>query len=348
MNHLVRQIMAGGATEPPATVTITSDESDFTDATPFEIQITFDKPRNDLVVGDINKTNCTLSNFANSGDDLVYTVDVTPDLSDDITISIDANVTAEGNSASNVVTVTDNQPAAPAPYIYGRDDNEFANLYEGTDFSGQTLHNCSFITGGWRMDVVGGGSRNWGVSMYFDDFTLQSGVEVQLHRKYISDTLGYDAYNDLGNYVEAARNYSFGVVFDEDQSSVVTNVGANSRYTPFGPSGQKVIGCGMGRGATYGGVLSLFGAIQTTGAATRYVHGNVNDPQDGDLKIVLSKDTTYWRAKLYLDNVEVIDHLTNIEHATTTTVMPYISANAHGDGTGSIEELTNLVITDVS
>lgn len=95
-----------GTAGVPATTTITSDETEFADATPFEIQITFDKARADLVVGDINNTNSTLSNFANSGDDLVYMADVTPDLAGDISLSIDADVTVEGNNASNLITIT--------------------------------------------------------------------------------------------------------------------------------------------------------------------------------------------------------------------------------------------------
>jgi hypothetical protein len=83
---------------------ITSDESDFTDATPFEIQITFSSAVTGFVVGDIAITNATLSNFAGSG--ASYTADVTPDLVDDIEIKVLANVTVEGNSASNVVSIT--------------------------------------------------------------------------------------------------------------------------------------------------------------------------------------------------------------------------------------------------
>ena len=90
----------------PATCTITSDESEFTDATLFEIQIEFSKSVTGFVVGDITINNATLSNFAGSGTS--YTADVTPDLAGDITISVAADVTNEGNTASNTVTVTDN------------------------------------------------------------------------------------------------------------------------------------------------------------------------------------------------------------------------------------------------
>ena len=92
----------------PATCTITSDESEFTDATLFEIQIEFSKSVTGFVVGDITINNATLSNFAGSGTS--YTADVTPDLAGDITISVAADVTNEGNSVSNTVTVTDNVP----------------------------------------------------------------------------------------------------------------------------------------------------------------------------------------------------------------------------------------------
>lgn len=100
----------------PATCTITSDESDFTDATPFEIQIEFSKSVTGFVVGDITINNASLSNFAGSGTS--YTADVTPDLTDDITISVAADVTNEGNSASNTVTVTDN-------YVIPQTENGF-------------------------------------------------------------------------------------------------------------------------------------------------------------------------------------------------------------------------------
>lgn len=88
---------------------ITSDESGFTDATPFEIQITFSKAVTGFVVGDITISNATLSNFAGSG--TTYTADVTPDLTGDISISVAENVTVEGNSASNTVNVTYDAPA---------------------------------------------------------------------------------------------------------------------------------------------------------------------------------------------------------------------------------------------
>lgn len=91
----------------PALVIITSDESDFIDATPFEIQIKFSKPVTGFVVGDITITNATLSNFAGSGKN--YTVDVTPNVVDDILIQVLVNVTIEGNAASNVVVVNDSR-----------------------------------------------------------------------------------------------------------------------------------------------------------------------------------------------------------------------------------------------
>lgn len=116
----------------PATCTITSDNASFTDATPFEIQVVFDKSVTGFVIGDITITKATLSNFAGSGTS--YTADVTPDLSGgDIVISIDADVTTEGNSASNTVTVTD--------AVVATEQGWYDSATFTTDISGAVIEN---------------------------------------------------------------------------------------------------------------------------------------------------------------------------------------------------------------
>lgn len=75
---------------------------------PFEITIEFSEEVVGFAVGDIGATNAELSGFAGSGD--TYTVTVTPDGEDDITLSIAENVAvdlyANGNTAAEDVEVS--------------------------------------------------------------------------------------------------------------------------------------------------------------------------------------------------------------------------------------------------
>lgn len=121
----------------PATCTITSDESEFTDATPFEIQIEFSSAVTGFVVGDITINNATLSNFSGSGTS--YTADVTPDLAGDITISVAENVTTEGNSVSNTVTVTDNVPVDLLLDTYNNADVACGLVKLDKDYAGSCI-----------------------------------------------------------------------------------------------------------------------------------------------------------------------------------------------------------------
>lgn len=328
----------------PATCTITSDESEFTDATPFEIQIVFDKSVTGFVVGDITITHGSLSNFAGSGTS--YTADVTPALTDDITIQVAADVTVEGNSASNTVTVTDNYvvPGLTAYAIRYRDVTSGTEWNE-TDFDDQTNFNNSTITNGYELDAVGDAGRSLGTNLLFTPVTIASQLEMSLHREFVSLT-GMDAVDNIsGSNVTPFQFFNFGFVFDVTKDTLQLTTGNTRQYSASALTSDKAVVVAIGRGPTFGNVVvcvSKSGTGAGNRSETSYEHGNVSDLQDSDFKVELTKGATNWVAKAYLDDVEIISHTTQIPHAGTTTAMGIIHHCAYTATTQSVERVTAI------
>jgi hypothetical protein len=90
------------------TVVVSTTATDPTNLSPFPVTITFNESVTGFDVSDIAVTNGTAGSFAGSG--TTYTASITPDAVGSVTISVAANVavdaTANGNTASNVLSMT--------------------------------------------------------------------------------------------------------------------------------------------------------------------------------------------------------------------------------------------------
>ncbi|MEQ8414044.1 MAG: Ig-like domain-containing protein [Imperialibacter sp.] len=95
------------------TVTITSDQSEFTKNSPFGITITFSEEVTGFIVGDIAVTNGAAGNFATS-DNISFTADITPIVDGTVTVNIAADVAQDLGSNANAAA------------------NEFSIVYDAT------------------------------------------------------------------------------------------------------------------------------------------------------------------------------------------------------------------------
>ncbi|MFC2104347.1 M6 family metalloprotease domain-containing protein [Bacteroidota bacterium] len=95
-------------TEARPTISITSNESDYTNLSPFDLTFSFSEAIASLIDTDISVTNASISDVTNEGSN-VYTVEVTPTSDGDITVQLTENsvddIAGYGNIASNVFSI---------------------------------------------------------------------------------------------------------------------------------------------------------------------------------------------------------------------------------------------------
>lgn len=337
MNHLVRQSMFGGAVIVPATCTITSDETEFTDATPFEIQITFDKERDDLVVGDLNDVNgnCTFSSFANSGDDLVYTCDVTPDLTGgDIQISIDADVTAEGNEASNVVTVTDEAPIPLTVLVKGRDSGVyFTDIDDAVDDLSEI--GSDYIILKPHPDA----SNVHGINMFIESLKVSS---PNTAKKYVFSFTRTQLIATTGVHGDTASANTFlglsgGLLTATNYSTVDINIASFGGYRVEHNATNKPFGLKMYR--TNVDTMKTYAAASKTtltGGATSM-----------DVRLEIYVDSGYWNMETFIDDVSKGVQGSTIADTDVVNILPYFHNDVYSaDGTSS-EKITNISLVEV-
>ncbi len=102
------------------TVTISTSESDPTNADPIEITVTFSENVNGFNAADITVTNGSETLTGGSDGDAVYTFDIEPDSDGTVTIEIDENVASDdaGNQNQAAVDFTiESDQTPPAPVI---------------------------------------------------------------------------------------------------------------------------------------------------------------------------------------------------------------------------------------
>ena len=122
------------------TVSITTDENQAnpTNADSFPVTITFDESVSGFVIGGINVTNGTASNFDGSG--ASYSATITPEPDKVVTISINANVATDAAGNNNIasttnVSITSDKTAPAAPTVSGVSDGALVNSSVTPNFS---------------------------------------------------------------------------------------------------------------------------------------------------------------------------------------------------------------------
>ncbi len=312
-----------GTAGVPATCTITSDESDFTDATPFEIQIVFDKAVTGFVVGDITITKATLSNFAGSG--ASYTADVTPNLSGgDIAISIDADVTAEGNSASNTVTVTDNYVAPLVLDLRGRDAGG-----EFTDFAGMAGDNSTYASDTLTINTDTNSANSMALNVFFPTLAIAAPNVLETYSLKMSRTR---LSTPSGISYDHPNNYLNGMIIGWVEAASVDGVNinkANYRGYRVEDTTFSVKVCRVDSLTCV--IISPSGRTVTS----------FNAPATHDIELRLSHNSTNWVISFYSDDV-LIGSQVGAASPTLGKMIPYLhSSLAYNEGT-SIEQFTNI------
>jgi len=339
MNHLVRESMFG---LEAATVTVTSDKADFEDATPFQIQITFSSAVTGFVVGDITITNATLSNFAGSGTS--YTADVTPDLSGDISISVPQNVTVEGNSASNVVSVT-SDVAVPESVTWVRGHNG-ALSYSQADFPDDASDNCEIISNGVYFDPASIPSERIGANAYFGTHLVDDTKKyrVEFTRELIT-AISADTYEVFADKYSYVTGLIVGVIFNKDDDDAITYGTQNFRGsgTVNDNIQQYIVSLKLGQydDTKYG--RYSFDSTSNYDSAAQYAGASITSAA-----FEIEKDGTGWVVEFFINGSSVGSHdLYDISSDSITKLVPYAHNNCSTVTKPSIEKITDVTVKEL-
>lgn len=232
--------------------------------------------------------------------------------------------------------------------LYYRDEGKnISPIYQDNDFSSQTNFNNQILPNGYLLDAVGVGTlRMDGTNVFFEPFNISNGVEMELTRQFISQGGLEDSPIAL-NVAVLIRGFNFGVVFNKDCDNVSLGTGIQQALGPTPVPSNKYIACRISRDSDATGELHLISNSDTKDAI-KYDHPNVSDVMHGTFKLKLIRDVTYWRVKLFLNGVEIIDWLSTVDHSTSTTAMGFIHHTAYEEGSRSIEKMTDISVVDVT
>ncbi|MEZ4705112.1 MAG: Ig-like domain-containing protein [Bdellovibrionota bacterium] len=194
------------------TVVISSSESSPTKNSPIPVTITFSESVTGFVVGDIDVSNGTKSNFAGSG--TTYTVDVTPTANGTVTVDIDASVAQDASGNTNTAAAQFSiayDTTAPTVSITSSESSPTNNIpFEVTITFSESV--TGFVVGDL---LVGNGSASGFAgsgTTYTVDVTPAADGTVTV------DVAGGVAQDAAGNNNTAASQFS--IVFDGSAPSV--------------------------------------------------------------------------------------------------------------------------------
>lgn len=150
----------------------------------FEVQVTFSEAVTDFVLGDITVTNGTAGNL-NTADNIVYTVDITPDKVDDLEISVAADTVTPENSVSNTLSVT-----ALVPELMGdvfTDDFDRASL--GSNYVDSTPNATVTVTSNELVMTKANGTNPFSNVIYYSELGAWG-----LNNKYVNGIHRYTSF----------------------------------------------------------------------------------------------------------------------------------------------------------